>query len=234
MSLSQKVSSNNNNNTQALAILHLSFQQPLEKSAMRFFKRAMDAKIQAAGLGDLQSGSSKPHYYPLIQYQHQRGCPQILAIGQGLHQLQAVFKQQEVLHLEWKGQTQVFNLETVDLKQCRPQMQQEHLNYEIQDWIALNPANYKAFKKIRDPQAQQAFLENKLKAHLLAFAKGIDWHVEAQIELNIHKIPNVKTVLHRSATVLAFHVQFSCNMLLPDGIGLGKGVSFGFGSIWKT
>jgi hypothetical protein len=220
-----------------LPILKLKFQQLISKKRLRFFRKAVEEQIQtytssiSTQSGNDQTGNT--NFYPLIQYQYDAGYPQILAIGQGITAIQSAFQETELVSVQLNDELVEFRLSTADLEQAKAGVQQTWTNYKIEEWIALNPQNYKSFKKIKSVHEQQQFLERKLKAHILAFAKGINWHIKERIELEISEISEAKAVSYRTATVLAFQIEFSCNMQLPEEIGLGKGVSFGFGRLEK-
>ena len=74
-------------------------------------------------------------------------------------------------------------------------------------------------------------LESILTGNIISFAKGINWWVDAPIQVKITKIKELKMLEFKHKKMLAFSVNFSCNVSLPDFVGLGKGASIGFGVV---
>jgi hypothetical protein len=82
-----------------------------------------------------------------------------------------------------------------------------------------------------DELSRLALLESILKGNILSFAKGIGWDIDREISLRIDTIEKVRPVTFKEQKVLAFDVTFRTNVFLPDYLGLGKGVSLGFGTV---
>ena len=67
----------------------------------------------------------------------------------------------------------------------------------------------------------------------MSMAKGIDWHVDKQIETEIQQVKKMQFVKYKNAHLMSFDVDFVSNVFLPNHIGLGKGVSRGFGVVYS-
>src|SRR5699024_9615089 len=91
--------------------------------------------------------------------------------------------------------------------------------------------NYRKYKKIKDQISRIEMMERILIGNILAFAKGVDWHIEEKINLRIGKIRKTKNISYKNTRLLAFDIDFKTNVHLPPYVGLGKGVSQGFGMI---
>ena len=70
-----------------------------------------------------------------------------------------------------------------------------------------------------------------MTANIISFAKGIGWDVDQQIKVDITTIHNSRPVNFKRQKVMAFDLDFTMNVALPDYVGLGKGVSLGFGTV---
>jgi hypothetical protein len=70
-----------------------------------------------------------------------------------------------------------------------------------------------------------------LKANIISFAKGVKWDIDKQISLRIDKIVSEKQVPYKKTRLSGFDIEFRTNVFLPDFVGLGKGVSLGFGTV---
>lgn len=76
-----------------------------------------------------------------------------------------------------------------------------------------------------------AMLEKILTANILSFAKGIDWHITAPVQVTIQDVKQERDARMKDIKVRTFEVDFYCNVFMPDYLGLGKGVSKGFGTV---
>jgi hypothetical protein len=74
-------------------------------------------------------------------------------------------------------------------------------------------------------------LERILIGNILSFAKGIEWKIDQPIKLNITHVALERLNKMKDIKVAVLDIRFNCNVALPDWIGLGKGVSKGFGII---
>jgi hypothetical protein len=74
-------------------------------------------------------------------------------------------------------------------------------------------------------------LENILKANIISFAKGVKWDIDKTISLRVDELIRTKIVPYKQQKLIAFDLKFRSNVFLPDHIGLGKGVSLGFGTV---
>jgi hypothetical protein len=62
-------------------------------------------------------------------------------------------------------------------------------------------------------------------------AKGLGVSLQKEIKCTITDLPSSRIVTVKGNQVTAFNVKFMTNVSLPQHIGLGKNVSFGFGVI---
>ena len=68
---------------------------------------------------------------------------------------------------------------------------------------------------------------------MLSFCKGTDVTIEDNISCVITNVLNEQTYTHKGVKKQGLDIEFKSNLSLPDFIGLGKGVSMGFGTIVK-
>ena len=78
-----------------------------------------------------------------------------------------------------------------------------------------------------------AILEKILTANILSFAKGIGWHIEQPVKVVIKDVKMERNSKMKDILVRTFEIDFRSNVYLPDYLGLGKGVSKGFGTLRK-
>ena len=62
-------------------------------------------------------------------------------------------------------------------------------------------------------------------------AKGLGWTVDKEIVLDVKEILATRTITYKKVKLKAFDIRFTCNVFIPNMLGLGKGASTGFGTV---
>lgn len=168
--------------------------------------------------------------YPLIQYKQIHRKPAIMCIDHGVEEIHKYF-QNESWDLRISGRRLDMRIDHLQMNQFTMQVWEEMFRYKLRNWIALNAENYKKYSELARAADKIALLERVLKGNILSFAKGIGWHVEREVLVELEDIPEPKSVTHKKNKLMAYDLHFRTNVFLPDYIGLGKGVSMGFGMV---
>jgi len=169
--------------------------------------------------------------YPLIQYKINRKKASIVCLQDGTDEIHQLLKYKDLV-MSLAGKKINFEIEDVNLHYHQIQTWDKTFHFSIHNWLALNKKHHDRYLELNDdPEAQKDLLESILKGNILAFAKGIGWHVEERIQLEITEIKEKKFLPFKKNKLLAFSLNFTSNVSLPDYIGLGKGSSIGFGII---
>ncbi|MEZ4775447.1 MAG: CRISPR-associated endonuclease Cas6 [Bacteroidia bacterium] len=181
---------------------------------------------------DNSESEHKFHYrYPLIQYKRRGNQPQIVCIGQGVEAARMFFDNL-VWDMEMNGVLRPMQVEELVLRKYPIGIGEEMIyTYQLYDWQPLNQKNYREYQSLQGLMEIIQFLEPKLVAHIISFAKGIRWSIEQKIQLEITEMYPIRTREFKGFEPVLFNFAFQTNVLLPDGIGLGKGASTGFGNI---
>ena len=168
--------------------------------------------------------------YPLIQYKKIGRQPGIFCLDAGVEEIHKLFE-----HRSWTIQ---LNGNSLDLKVDRLDMKTTNLNvwektfhYSIWNWQALNEENWRQYQALDSMMEKIAMLEKILTGNILSFAKGIDWHIEQPVKVVIKDLKLERDSRMKDIKVRTFEVDFRTNVYLPDFLGLGKGVSKGFGTV---
>lgn len=170
--------------------------------------------------------------YPLIQYKRVGRQPAVICLGEGVDEIHHFFSRPDWrLHLS--GRMLEMRVDRLDLREHRLQLTPNLHRYRMHRWLGLNQENYAEYRQIADREAQRAFLTRKLTGNLLSFAKGIDWWLspDERIEVELRSISPPKPCKLKGITLMGMPVEFETNLPLPHLIGLGKGVSKGYGVV---
>lgn len=168
--------------------------------------------------------------YPLIQYKTINKKAAIVCIEKGVDEIHRFFQKPD-----WSifiGDKKLeLKVDKLFLNRFNMQVWNTMFSYKIVKWLGLNQKNYKEFENIESASEKINFLENILKANILAMAKGLEWTVGKPIELVITEYNEPQPVVFKKQKLLGFDLKFKTNVFLPNFIGLGKAVSHGFGIV---
>lgn len=182
-----------------------------------------------------EEDSPQPKYfyrYPLIQYRSIKGKAAMVALQEAVPMVQKVlmdtsppFVMKEV----------VYSLQWTDMRQHEHalRMANNPQTYRLRNWIALNKERMEEWKEIRGLTRKVQVLEKSLVGHILGFAEGMDWRIPEHFEAELLELKAWQQVRYHAVHLNAFDVVFQVPILLPDGVGLGKASSHGFGVLQK-
>lgn len=214
-------------------ITQITLDLPLQPSQIPQFRGAIAAHAgrQNERFHNHDNAAGNFHYrYPLIQYQTVAGKATLLGIAAGaeaLNEWEATYTGQLQMQGRWhKAPILAHSYETVELG-----FTAHSQTYRIQDWVALNDAKYKQWKDSPRLIDKLAIFEKSIVGHILSFARSIDWHLEQQLVAEISEISSPEWRKHKSIDLLVFDATVRLPLSLPEGIGMGKSASLGFGRI---
>ncbi len=215
-----------------LRILHVVFNSTIEAYEIPAFRAGVAEKVGFENVlfHNHKNDDEFIYNYPLIQYMRVGRKPSILCIEDGVEEIYKLF-----IHKNWNinmaGRDLVMEVSSLNLKDYTLRITKDRLHYRISNWLALNQTNYKEFEGIESLTDRIEKLERILAANILSFAKGIEWVIEKPIEIKITKLSPFKLLKYKGVLLSGFDAEFTVNVFLPNYMGLGKGVSHGFGTI---
>lgn len=168
--------------------------------------------------------------YPLIQYKSIMSRPAILCLGDGVDEIHKLFNK-STWEINLRGEKTNLVIDKLDLGNIVLNVWDKNYQYSLINWLALSEDNFAKYKLLQNDLDRLEMLEKILTGNILAFAKGVDWHIEKEIKLRINRIVKTKNLKYKDTHLLAFNLDFSTNVFLPNYIGLGKGASHGYGII---
>ena len=176
------------------------------------------------------SDESLRYSYPMVQYKTIDGKAAVLCIGEAcdhiddLHVLNGSVL--DITRRSFVFRTMKFISTTEEVT-----VTDELCQYSIRNWVALNTDNYSIYRQLPTLSDKIQFLENILVGNILSFAKGMGVNFDKEIICRMTDFPTTKIVKVKGVPVTAFDMDFVTNVHLPEFIGLGRNVSFGFGVI---
>jgi hypothetical protein len=220
-----------------LRMLSVTFTEAIRREELECFRGAVAVKV---GLDHdfYHNHNNAPdapkafHYrYPLIQYQLRHRRPRLLFLDEAIEEARHFFGQQD-WDLELNGRSYRSAIDELKASQHLVDVTPGQFHrYRLRHWQALNIDNYQTFKATPALRDKVALLERVLASQILAFATGISYRLPHRLELYLTDWHHTRSATYKGVRVNAFEVSFEANMVLPPGIGLGKGVSVGFGGV---
>lgn len=175
-----------------------------------------------------EGAADKYHYrYPLIQYRIWDGKAGIFAINQGVEAFQEALYSTD-WNLQWKATSYNVSIDNLRLDSHPLEMLEEPRHYTLHKYLPFNQDNYRRWQSANGMIQRIAILEEVLVGHILCFATAMDYQLPDRLEVNLQNIQDMRCLKHK-VPMLAFDLEFSANIQLPFGIGLGKSVSHGYG-----
>ena len=176
-----------------------------------------------------EDGTSR-YAYPLVQYKVLHQVPTLLGINEGAELLVKLFLHIREIGIE--GQRYPVLQKNIESRQLSVGVESDLHQYQFSTlWMALNQHNFPLYIQADETQQKQQ-LKGILVNNILSFYKGVGYRAQDRIMTSVQV--RRKETQFKNQTMLAFEGSFTTNARLPEGIGLGKAVSRGFGTIQKA
>lgn len=196
-----------------------------------------DNSRQSAAGNEASEEEAKDRYhyrYPLIQYkidtQGKQMRPMMLCLDDCIEEAHHLFSQTDwSLHIgENRHELRIARLH---VDQINLNVWDRPFTYRLHKWRALNSENFREWQQMKGKTERYSFLDKLLANHITSFARGVGWELESRFEVKITELLKDEWVSVKQVKKLAFTIEFQANISLPDFIGLGAGVSEGFGVV---
>lgn len=169
--------------------------------------------------------------YPLIQYKVRHKKAAILGLGPGAQALQ-LWMSLTGEYLDYKGAEIPLSLEDHKHGHWAPELGEKVHYYRLNKWLPFNAQNFRKWKQTPKLTDRVDLLEKLIWGHLWHVLEGLDLEVDrSKLELYLSTIDLMSFKDSFGIKRLALDVTFCTNLNLPEEIGLGQGVSIGFGKV---
>lgn len=177
--------------------------------------------------------------YPLVQYKSVGTKATIICIGAGvdlLSKLMPICNKELMLIppfdsiLDLHRRRISLTVEKVTPKQSEVTLS-ELQHYHIEQWLPLNEENDYRFVRMHSDSERIELLEHILVGNILSMAKGLNILFDGQLECKIQRLDRYHLVMVKETLMKSFDIDFTCNVNLPELIGIGKHTSIGYGII---
>lgn len=219
-----------------IEVLSVMLNVRLKDIELPFLRGALISKTSGSDIlfhGHLPGGLR--YSYPLIQYKKLGEYAAVVALQEAVPQLEKLLLENAVpMELRLGRRMVCASVSDVFRQSVDMSVSKVMRTFEITRWLPLNQENYEVYCSMDSLADKFAFLENLLVGNILSFAKGVGVFFEDQICVSIVYLHSTRTFKYKGVEMLGFDVQFRTNVSLPEFIGLGKGVSLGFGTVMSV
>ena len=220
--------------------LSLAFDLPLHPRDIAGFRGALAgaAGFDADLFHNHDNEHNRLHYrYPLIQYRSERDHAALIGLDAGADAILEWYANSNGT-VAYNGERHLLAFRKLDVAEYEMSLRDTPKIYRLYQWLPLNQHRYAEWQDLAGLGDRIAELERLLSAHILTFCRAVDWRLPRRFDLRIRDLGRSYTTGFLGVRHQAFDLEFSCDLLLPPGIGLGKGVSHGFGVLrepaaWK-
>lgn len=168
--------------------------------------------------------------YPLVQYKVINNIATLVALQEGAQLLSQLFL--KIRELKIDGQVYPVLSKNIKSELVNIGYSEELKEYRFQTvWMGLNQENHLRYIRLDDQSEKNKLLDKVLTGNVLSFLKGLNIFLEPNQRLMAKCRLTEKSTRFKDKDMMAFSGSFVINAQLPDGIGLGKAVSRGFGTI---
>lgn len=168
--------------------------------------------------------------YPLVQYKVIDKNPFIVGVNEGAETLKNLFDTFDTITLS-NGDFEITE-QSLKLKKQTFGLSKSIYFYEfLAPWIALNKENKEKFLETKNPEDQKEILRKTLAGNLLSMSKTLGYTVPDTIKCDVDV--ELRHSKYKNIDFISFSGGFMANFLIPDFLGIGKGVSKGFGTVRK-
>jgi len=177
-----------------------------------------------------ESGNVR-YRYPNVQYKVIDKIPTLIGIEEGAELLSQLFF--KVREIDISGQKYPIQSKNIEVEDEEVGFSHNLEEYSFQTlWMALNQRNFSTYQKL-DNAEKQDMLNRILVGHILSFFRNMGVELKQNERLMARVNVEEKTTNFKGHKMIAFSGGFIVNAHLPEGIGIGRSSSRGFGTIIK-
>jgi len=209
----------------------IGFNSKISNAEIPYFRAAVIATTEKDNqLFHNHDGDGFRYSYPLIQYKRIHQKASIVCIDEGVEAI-GKFLGACSFDMMIGNRPATLEIESVKANKTLVQIWDSMFTYSIRKWLPFNHDNYAKYMSAESIADKATMLEKMLIGNILSFAKGMKIHLDKKIQCKIISSEEPRLVTYKGIKMMSFDVMFKTNVSLPNYIGLGKGVSLGFGTV---
>lgn len=171
--------------------------------------------------------------YPLVQYRIMGGKASLVALNEGIEQMQQLLGGDFLMRpVTFGNRCEQVRVEEMRINEFELSLLETPIRYHISHWLPFNQDNYRLWQRLSSVEERVSMLNKVLVGNLISFAKGIGWQLEGRVEAGVdYSTITERFVRFKGQHLVALQADFTTNLFLPRGIALGKGVALNKGIV---
>ena len=171
--------------------------------------------------------------YPFIQYKRLNGKAAVVCVEEAVDMIGMFLTEANgVLTI---GEREVeWHTSRIQPARLLVQTWENTFNYHISRWLPLNSKNYQLYQNTEGVIERVTLLENILKGNLLSMLKGLGIRLEQELLVKITQLSDPYLLYNKGVGMTAFNADFTCNLTIPNNLGVGKNASIGYGVVHQV
>jgi len=169
------------------------------------------------------------YQYPRVQFKVIDRTAHLIGLADGCPVVERLWRELDHARL---GRDELPVLEATLLRRREPVGESaELIKYRfVNPWLGLNQDNHARYAAARSDAERQALLERVLVGNCLSMAKSFGHWVNGRLTADARCL-RPTTCRFKEQPMIGFEGAFRVNFRLPSGVGIGKAVSRGFGTV---
>ncbi len=218
----------------SVTTLTVRFANRIRQEELPFLRGAV---IRALGddtvLGHNHIGDGLRYAYPLIQYKRIDGCAALVGIGDGVEQVERFMAvNPPVMHIGHRSEP--FLIASAVKGETLLRLTPDMHCYALEGYLPFNQTNYEQYQRLDGMVERCALIERCLVGNVLSFAKGVGVFFDGQVRVALQSVEHERLYPFKNIRMMGFDIVFKANVTLPPFVGLGKKVSFGYGTLMPS
>lgn len=212
--------------------LQIIFSEPIQAYDIPKFRAAVieKTKRESTLFHNHIDDNSFIYRYPLIQYKVTDKKASMICLAEATEDIHYLLKQRK-FDFRIGKETLDYEIDDVRLKYERIQTWDTTFKYNILNWMALNQENHREYQNLGTLIERMQFLEQLLEKHIRIFMDAMGSEETLPLKVHLQEIKGEKHIEYKNVFHLTFSLNFTTNLSIPNYIGIGKGVSVGFGIV---
>lgn len=209
------------------------FSCTLSEKEVPLFRGAMLHAVQGdSTLFHDHIGEGFRYRYPLILYRTMNGHASMIGLEEGGEAIDRFFAEGDICKVRIGRRTEPLLVTRIKRLQTTFALTAEtEQTYVIRHYLPFNQENYKAYQEMDSLIERYALIEKCLVGNILSLAKSLGVFFDQKVVAKLVAVDNEASYKYKNIKMVGFDLKFKTNVQLPQYIGLGKGVSLGFGEI---
>lgn len=218
-----------------IKVITITFSNEISAHEIPLFRGAIIARMQGEAHVLYHNHSDDTSYrysYPLVQYKRIGRKAAIVGIDDGATVMGQLLDSGINGIYQLGARDIVMEVQSMVPTHTRMQVWNDTFHYTLRHWLPLNANNYRTYTSLTSLTERVQLLERILRGNLLSMCKGLGVFLDKELTASITSLEPPRIVRNKGVALMSFDLEFTSNLSIPNGLGLGKNASLGYGTVF--